>query len=63
MATPTREEMEQALLIKRLTVICLSKRIRPDTYEVRQVGNKLFLLQNGKAVVMGDPVTRLCYTV
>ena len=61
---PTREELAQALLIKRLRIVCLTRRLAPHEYEVRKTGDgKLVLLCGGKAVVIGDPVTRLCYMV
>lgn len=60
---PTREEMAQALLIKRLRIVQMTRQLAPEQFEVRQVDGKLVLLQAGKAVVIGDPVTRLCYMV
>lgn len=64
MAMPTHEGMKQALLIKRLRIVCLTRRLAPTEYEVRKMNDgKLVLLCGGKAVVIGDPVTRLCYMV
>lgn len=61
---PTHEEMKQALLIKRLRIVQLQVAMAPELFEVRKTENgKLVLLQAGKAVVVGDPQTRLCYMV
>ena len=63
MAMPTREELAQALVVQRLRIICLSKALNPSAFEVRLVQGKLALLDNGKVVVIGDPVTRQCHLV
>jgi hypothetical protein len=61
---PTREEIAQALLIKRLRIVCLSKKLAPETYKVRVMDDgKLALVQAGRIVVMADPVTKFCYMV
>lgn len=61
---PTREEMAQALLIKRLRIVCLSKQLAPDQFKVRRMDDgNLALVQGGRIVVMADPVTKFCYMV
>ena len=60
---PTREELAQALVIKRLRIICLSKALNPSEFEVQVVQGKFVLLNGGKVVVIGDPVTRQCHLV
>lgn len=61
---PTHEEMKQALLIKRLRIVQMTVRLAPEQFEVRRTTDgKLVLMQGGKAVVVGDPATRLCYMV
>lgn len=58
---PTREEIEHAVLIKRLRIVCLSKKLAPDTYRVQPMSDgRLALVQAGRVLVIGDPVTRLC---